>query len=135
MQAAKLARLQANVRIGGKGTPRRKHKAKPRAGATNDRRLQSELGRMGVNELPGIEAVDMFHEDGSVLHFTNPKVQTSGGANMLVVTGRSEKLQFPAGAEGLASQVLQAASAAAAAADKGGDDDVPELVENFDQSS
>ncbi|KAL6042674.1 Transcription factor BTF3 4 [Balamuthia mandrillaris] len=128
MQAAKLARLQANVRIGGKGTPRRKHKAKPRAGATNDRRLQSELGRMGVNELPGIEAVDMFHEDGSV--------QTSGGANMLVVTGRSEKLQFPAGAEGLASQVLQAASAAAAAAaDKGGDDDVPELVENFDQSS
>jgi len=32
----------------------------------------------------------MFKDDGSVIHFTNPKVQASIGANTFSVTGHSE---------------------------------------------
>jgi nascent polypeptide-associated complex subunit beta len=43
-----------------------------------------------VNTIPGIEEVNMFKEDGTVIHFTNPKVQASIGANTFSVSGHSE---------------------------------------------
>lgn len=80
---------------GGKGTVRRKKKTVHRATATDDKRLQSTLKRLGVNNIPAIEEVNLFKEDGDVIHFTNPKVQASIGANTYVISGRCEtkKLQ------------------------------------------
>ena len=34
--------------------------------------------------------VNLFKEDGTVIHFQNPKVQASIGANTYVVSGRAE---------------------------------------------
>jgi len=42
MDAAKLAKLQAQVRIGGKGTPRRKHKVVHKA-PVDDKKVQGVL--------------------------------------------------------------------------------------------
>ena len=35
---------------------------------------QNTLKRLGVNNIPGIEEVNLFRDDGSVVHFKNPKV-------------------------------------------------------------
>jgi len=74
---------------------RRKKKAVHKTAGTDDKRLQSTLKRLGVTALPGIEEVNLFKEDGSVIHFDKPKVQVSTGANTYVVSGNSEtkKLQ------------------------------------------
>lgn len=55
MNAEKLKKLQAQVRIGGKGTPRRKKKIVHSTPATDDKKLQSSLKRLPVNIIPGIE--------------------------------------------------------------------------------
>ena len=57
--------------------------------------MQTTLKKLGVNNIPAIEEVNLFKEDGDVIHFTNPKVQASIGANTYVISGRAEnkKLQ------------------------------------------
>merc|ERR1712139_400888 len=96
---AALARLQAAVRIGGKGTVRRKKKVVHKTTTTDDKRLQNTLKRLGINSIPAIEEVNLFMDQGEVIHFTNPKVQASIAANTYVIIGHAEtkKLQdlFP----------------------------------------
>merc|ERR1711971_710776 len=96
---AALARLHASVRIGGKGTVRRKKKVVHKTTTTDDKRLQNTLKRLGINSIPAIEEVNLFMESGEVIHFTNPKVQASIAANTYVIIGVAEtkKLQdlFP----------------------------------------
>merc|ERR1712070_274560 len=93
-----LARLQAQVRIGGKGSVRRK-KVVHKTTTTDDKRLQNTLKRLGINSIPAIEEVNLFMDSGEVVHFTNPKVQASIAANTYVIIGVAEtkKLQdlFP----------------------------------------
>jgi len=76
MDQAKLARLQAQaaaVRIGGKGTPRRKVKKTHKSSGADDKKLQSSLKKLNVQPIQAIEEVNMFKEDGRVIHFTAPK--------------------------------------------------------------
>lgn len=61
------------MRSGGKGTPRRVVKKKPAGGATDDKKLQATLKKLNVQPIAGIEEVNMFKEDGKVLHFSAPK--------------------------------------------------------------
>ena len=59
---------------GGKGTVRRKivRKSKP-ANAQDDKKLQGALKKLNVQPITGVEEVNMFREDGNVLHFSAPK--------------------------------------------------------------
>ncbi|KAK1336072.1 hypothetical protein QTO34_003872 [Cnephaeus nilssonii] len=57
MNQEKLAKLQAQVRIGGKGTARRKKTA-----TADDKKLQF-LKKLGVNNISGIEEVNMFNNN------------------------------------------------------------------------
>lgn len=93
MNAEKLKKLQEQVRIGGKGTPRRKKKIVHATAATDDKKLQSTLKKLGVNAIPGIEEVNMIRDDGSVIHFKNPKTQASLAANTFAITGHGENKQ------------------------------------------
>jgi hypothetical protein len=93
------------VRTGGKGSVRRKKKAVHKTASADDKRLQvaphagaravrepaenrtepdplhrthleqGTLKRLGVNNIPGIEEVNLFRDNGSVIHFKNPKVR------------------------------------------------------------
>ena len=47
-----------------------------------------------VNNIPGIEEVNMIKDDGTVIHFNNPKVQASLAANTFAVTGHGENKQI-----------------------------------------
>ena len=95
MNPEKLAKMAAQVRTGGKGSVRRKKKAQHKTTGTDDKRLQSTLKRLGVNNIPAIEEVNLFKDNGMVIHFNNPKVQASIAANTYVVSGNAEnkKLQ------------------------------------------
>merc|ERR1712061_807885 len=164
MNQEKLKQLQAQVGIGGKGTARRKKKVVHRTATTDDKRLQSSLKKLSVNTIPGIEEVNMIKDDGSVIHFNNPKVQASLAANTFAVTGHADNKQITELLPGilnqlgpeslthlkkLASNVTSSAAAAGgddddekAGGNEGGndeddddDDDVPDLVGNFDDAS
>ncbi|KAK9459110.1 NAC domain-containing protein [Lipomyces oligophaga] len=91
MDAAKLAKLQQQVRIGkGKGTPRRKTKKAQKSSGADDKKLQGALKKLNVQPIPNIEEVNMFKEDGKVLHFSAPRVQASVASNTFAVYGHGE---------------------------------------------
>merc|ERR1712045_942883 len=156
MNQEKLKAMQESVRIGGKGTARRKKKVTHRTAATDDKKLQSSLKKLSVNNIPGIEEVNMMKNDGSVIHFNNPKVQASLAANIFAVTGHGENKQITEllpgilnqlGAESLTHLKKLASNVTGGGAGSGldgsgvggdddnDDDDVPDLVENFDEVS
>ena len=60
MNPDKLSKLQEQVRIGGKGTARRKKKVVHRTATTDDKKLQSVLKKLSVNTIPGIEEVRLL---------------------------------------------------------------------------
>lgn len=95
MNTEKLKKMQAQVRIGGRGTPRRKKKIVHQTAATDDKKLQSSLKKLSVNVIPGIEEVNMIKDDGTVIHFNNPKAQASLGANTFAISGHGENKQVP----------------------------------------
>merc|ERR1712121_399211 len=147
MNPEKLKKLQNDVRIGGKGTQRRKKKVIHRTATTDGKKIEVSLKKLSVNSIPGIEEVNMIKEDGQVIHFNNPKVQASLAANTFAITGHAENKQIAdmlpgilnqLGAESLSSLKKLAQSALgekpqAPMADD--DEEVPELVENFDEAS
>mmetsp|Transcript_7055 Transcript_7055/g.18953 ORF Transcript_7055/g.18953 Transcript_7055/m.18953 type:complete len:154 (+) Transcript_7055:147-608(+) len=152
MDRDKLAKMAGAVRTGGKGSVRRKKKAVHKTTSTDDKRLQNTLKRLGVNTIPGIEEVNIFKEQNDVVHFVNPKVQASIAANTYVISGPSQtkkvqdllpgilnqmgpdnlqhlKRLMQQYQPGLASMPNMSGGAGA------GDDDVPDLVDNFEETA
>jgi nascent polypeptide-associated complex subunit beta len=115
--------------------------------ATDDKKLQSCLKKLSVNTIPGIEEVNMIKDDGCVIHFNNPKAQASLSANTFAITGHGEIKQITEmlpgilsqlGPEGLTQLKRLASSVAGSGVSKDDfeeDDEVPDLVENFDEAS
>uniref|UniRef100_A0A2K6TEC1 Transcription factor BTF3 n=1 Tax=Saimiri boliviensis boliviensis TaxID=39432 RepID=A0A2K6TEC1_SAIBB len=133
---------KAQVRIGGKGTARRKKKVVHRTATADNKKLQT-----------GIEEVNTMKDDGTVIHFNNLKVQDSLSANTFAITGHTEAnlitemlpgILSQLGADSVASlrklaeqfpwQVLDSKAPKPEDIDEE-DDDVPDLVENFDEAS
>lgn len=86
---AKLQRMAAGVRTGGKGSVRRKSKKARTALPVDDKRLQSTLKKLQLNQLPGIEEVNIVR-DSNFISFKSPKVQAQISANTYVVSGTAE---------------------------------------------
>ena len=107
MSVEKLQRMQESVRTGGKGSVRRKKKAQHKTTGTDDKRLQSTLKRLGVNNIPAIEEVNLFKDNGMVIHFNNPKVQASIAANTYVVSGNAENKKLQDLLPGIINQLGQ----------------------------
>ena len=89
-----LQKMTAQIRTGGKGSVRRKRKVVHKNSEANDQRLQSSLHNLGMNTISAIEEANLFHEDGTVTHFTNPHVMASVEANIVSITGKPEKKQL-----------------------------------------
>jgi nascent polypeptide-associated complex subunit beta len=143
MNPEKLAKLQEQVRTGGKGTPRRKVKKVPtKTAVVDDRKLQASLGRLRAVPIPAIEEVNMFAEDGRVLHFTAPRVQGAVQSNVFAVSGHGQEKDLTELLPGILPQLgeenlrmlramaeqFQAQQRAAAAKEDG----IPDLVEDFE---
>merc|ERR1712187_612985 len=129
------------------GTARRTKKAKHGSHGADDKQLQAQLKRLGLNSIPGIEEVNMFKDDGSVVHFSAPKVQASVTANTYVVTGHAENKRLEELLPGIINQlgpdnlmnlkrIAESFGAGGAGAEGkaavGDDDDIPDIGENFE---
>jgi len=153
MNNEKLSKVQTTVRIGGKGTPRRKMKKthKTNIPGGDDKKLQAVLKKMGTQNISEIEEVNMFKDDGNIIHFDNPKVSASIASNTFIIDGKGQDKDLfelvpgiinQLGPESLASLKKLAEAAQSEVAAAGGevpaapaenDDEIPELVENFDE--
>mmetsp|Transcript_5110 Transcript_5110/g.7685 ORF Transcript_5110/g.7685 Transcript_5110/m.7685 type:complete len:150 (-) Transcript_5110:100-549(-) len=135
---------------GGKGTVRRKKKVSSRSSsAQSDAKLGVALKKLGATNIPAIEEVNFFMEDGQVIHFVNPRVQASIGANTYIISGPNETKPLQELLPSIVSQLgmdniaqLQnfanaaAGGASAVEADDDDDDEVPDLVDgNFEEIS
>jgi len=136
---------------GGKGTIRRKKKVTSRStAAQSDAKLGVALKKLGATNIPGIEEVNFFREDGKVIHFVNPRVQASIQANTYIISGPNETKPLQDLLPSIVSQlgmdnISQLQNFAASAAGNAGamageadddDDDVPDLVAgNFEEVS
>lgn len=83
----------------------------------------------------------MIKNDGTVIHFNNPKTQASLATNTFAITGHSETKQITEmlpnilqqlGPEKLTQLKKIASNFASTSAAPEEEDDVPELTENFD---
>merc|ERR1712230_321603 len=154
MDPEKLKKLQAaaaNNRIGGKGTPRRKTKKVHKSSGTDDKKLQTSLKKLNVQPIQAIEEVNMFKEDGNVIHFAAPKVHASVPSNTFAIYGNGEDKELTElvpgilnqlGPDSLASlrrlaesyQTLQKKEGGEKKEGEDDDDEMPDLVEgeNFE---
>ncbi|CAI6339248.1 unnamed protein product [Periconia digitata] len=132
MDQAKLARMQASVRIAifhihprdkrtaillpphhhprphlpiGKGTPRRKVKKVHKSAGTDDKKLQTALKKLNVQPIQAIEEVNMFKSDGNVIHFSAPKVHASVPANTFAIYGNGEDKELTELVPGILNQL------------------------------
>ncbi|RMZ92613.1 hypothetical protein DV736_g152, partial [Chaetothyriales sp. CBS 134916] len=115
MDVEKLKKLQAsaaNNRIGmhstpkiGKGTPRRKTKKVHKSSGTDDKKLQTSLKKLNVQPIQAIEEVNMFKEDGNVIHFAAPKVHASVPSNTFAIYGHGEDKELTELVPGILNQL------------------------------
>merc|ERR1711957_637193 len=112
----------------------------------DDKQLQAQLKRLGLNTIPGIEEVNMFKEDGNVLHFSAPRVQAAVQSNTFVVAGHAEDKKLEELLPGIINQlgpdnlmnlkrIAEGFAAGGGAGDAAGDDDIPDIGESFEEVS
>merc|ERR1711909_216826 len=95
--AANRAKLAAKMKNSGQkvGNSRRKKKTTTKdSNAGDNKNLTAALKKLGANQIPGIEEVNMFTDDGNVIHFRNPKVQASPVSNTFAISGHNETKRF-----------------------------------------
>lgn len=150
---AKLVANRAALQTGGRGSVRRKKAVVHKQGVGDDRKLKATLSKLQVRDIPAIEEVNMFKDDGNVIHFNQPKVQASIAANTYVINGTNETKKLADLLPGIITQLgpdslnelkrIYQAYAQQSGANLEGkqgdnnndDDDVPDLVENFEEVS
>jgi len=147
--AANRAKLAAKMKNSGQkvGNSRRKKKTTNKdSNAGDNKNLTAALKKLGANQIPGIEEVNMFTDDGNVIHFKNPKVQASPVSNTFAISGHNETKRFTEmfekqpdllrqlgmdGFQGL-QEWAKAEHAAQEAKNGKKEEDIPELDGNFD---
>lgn len=105
MDNSKLSKLQVNVRIGGKGTPRRKKKVVHRTSSCDDKKLQSSFKKLNLQHVSGVSEANIFKSDGTVIHFSLPKVLASIPSNMFVISGVYEDKELTELVPGVLNQL------------------------------
>ncbi|KAI9838917.1 MAG: Nascent polypeptide-associated complex subunit beta [Sarea resinae] len=102
-----LIREQALISLiePGKGTPRRKIKKVHKSAGTDDKKLQTSLKKLNVQPIQAIEEVNMFKEDGNVIHFAAPKVHASVPANTFAIYGNGEDKELTELVPGILNQL------------------------------
>ena len=156
----KLAKLQEAAREGKlAGGMRRKvvRKTKHAAAGEEPARVQAALKKISAAPVDGIEEANFFCADGNVVHFDAPRVHGQVASNTFVISGASRTVELTELAPGILSQLgpsalanlhemarqYQARAAAAgmsleelakiaAKAKDAPEDEIPELVRNFE---
>jgi len=84
------AKFGEGVRIGGKGSMRKKNKVPHKNNQVDDKKVKSAIKKLGVQPLPGIDEVNFFQDDNMVLHFQSPQIEGNIRDNFFVISGKGE---------------------------------------------
>ena len=130
------------TQIGGKGTQRRKHPVKHRAGKVEvDKKIETVAKKSQARKLNEITEVNIFKDDNTVIQFKKPSVEYSIKEKVSFVSGLHETKSLKEVFSSLLKQLgpkqlafVKEASETLKAKDKDKDkiDEAPELVEDFD---
>ena len=138
---------KGNTQIGGKGGARRTKKVAKKVDKNEDKKLKQQLKKFNVQSLPDIEEVNFFKDDDTVMNFKRPAVDFSVRDNLLVVSGDPETKEIesmlpdilkqcgPEQAAKLKDVAKKADTKADGIKEEDDEDDVPELVGNFEDAS
>ncbi|KAI8033740.1 uncharacterized protein LOC128265265 [Drosophila gunungcola] len=91
MDLNKLKKMEMEVRIGGKGSVRRKHKHIRTSPAIEEKRLQTALSKLNVSQVPAVHEVTIEMADSSEIQVLMPKVQVSTLNNLFVINGEMRR--------------------------------------------
>jgi len=80
-------KVGSTVAGGGKNKMRRKKFRAKKSTNEFEKRLQANLKKLSCNTIPGIEEVNLFKSDGTVIHFVSPKVDAEVSSNTFIVSG------------------------------------------------
>ena len=78
-----------DARTGGKGSQRRKVKVVSKSSGTGDKVIKSIVKKVGAQQL-GVDEVNFFTDDNTVLHFAKPEAYASIQNNTFIVSGEPE---------------------------------------------
>ncbi|XP_056670788.1 transcription factor BTF3 homolog 4-like isoform X2 [Monodelphis domestica] len=114
---------------------------------------QEKLAKLQAQVWIGGKEMDMIKEEGTVIHFNNAKVQAALSANNFVITGHAEAKPISEMLPGILSQLggdsltslgklaehfpwqaLDSKAPKPEDIDEEEDEDVPDLVENFEEA-
>ncbi len=119
------------------GNARRKKVTKAKVSSADDKKIAGNLKKMNMQPLAGIDEVNMFMNDGQVIHFVQPKVQASMPNKTFYISGTPEITTLDALMPNILSQLGDLTKLAKAAQEAGvlpaGDDEMPELVEDDEE--
>lgn len=103
-----LRKLGQSLRIGGRGTARRKFKSvRKGAGKMDDVKFQNALRKAGLNPVSEIENVEIYKADGMVWSFKNPRLLGNAQANQFCIQGSYSERKAPTPTEAqLAAQAF-----------------------------
>mmetsp|Transcript_17387 Transcript_17387/g.29383 ORF Transcript_17387/g.29383 Transcript_17387/m.29383 type:complete len:174 (-) Transcript_17387:183-704(-) len=146
---------------GGTGSVRRKNKGSAKSGA-DDKKLSGVLKKLALTDIKGVEEVNIFKGDGSLIHITSPKIQASIPSNTYVIGGITQNKRVEELLPGILAQLgpesmeylrqyaegMKTVAGGGAAGlgsepiaevgeedDDDDDDEVPDLVENFEEAA
>ncbi|EGB06037.1 hypothetical protein AURANDRAFT_30044 [Aureococcus anophagefferens] len=105
MIARRFGGVAADSRTGGKGTARRKKKTMHKTASSDDKKIGATLKKLGCTAIPDIQEVNMRGPGGEVIHFGQPRVQASIGANTFVVSGATDTKRLEQLMPGIMSQL------------------------------
>lgn len=114
--------------------------------------MDATLKKLGVTNIPGVEEVNLFKMDGQVIHFASPKVKASIASNTYAICGHSQTKTLQELLPGIINQLgpdnlanlkqiaesfntAQKSQQKHATIEEEDDDDVPDLVDNFEDVS
>jgi nascent polypeptide-associated complex subunit beta len=86
---AELKEIQSSVRIGGKGSMRRKKKVVPKS--QEESKIHNALKKIGSKEIDDVEEANFFMEDDSILHFQKPRCVGQVNANTMALFGTPQQ--------------------------------------------
>ena len=131
------------TQIGGKGTQRRKHPVKHRAGKVEvDKKIESVAKKAQARKLNEITEVNIFKDDNTVIQFKKPTIEYSFKEKVSFVSGIHETKNLKEVFTSLLKQLgpkqlafVKENTEALKSKDKEKIDEAPELVEDFDAVS
>lgn len=86
----KMEEKFGNLKLGGKGTQKRKKIVQHKPSSVSDKKIQALAKKAGAKNIGETAEINIFKDDNTVLHFKKPKIEYSVKDKITFVTGAGE---------------------------------------------